>query len=152
VPGRYYEDFEVDQEFVHSVARTVTETDNILNTSMTMNVAPVHLDAEYNKSTIHGQRLVPSLYTLGLVVGISAPDLDLGTTKGDLGYETVTFPHPVFHGDTLRVESTVMKKRESKSHPDAGIVWFEHRGINQRDEIVTTCQRVAMIFKRPTTD
>ncbi len=147
--GLWYEEMEIGAEFKHAFTRTVTEMDNVLFTSLTMNVQPLHLDEEFAKSTIHGHRLVNSLFTMALIGGMIVPELTFGTTAGNLGYESITFPKPVFHGDTLRAESTILDKRESSSRPDMGIVWFEHRGLNQRDEIVHTCRRTGMILKRP---
>lgn len=150
--GLWFEEMEEGAEFRHALTRTVTEMDNVLFTSLTMNVQPLHLDEEFAKGTIHGRRVVNSLFTMALIGGMTVPDLTFGTTAGNLGYEEVTFPHPVFHGDTLRAESTILRKRESASRPDMGIVWFEHRGRNQRNELVHTCRRTGMILKRPAAD
>lgn len=147
--GLYYEEMEVGMVIRHPFTRTVTEMDNILFTSITMNPAPIHLDDEHAKTTIHGQRLMNSLYTAGLIGGMTVLETTFGTTLGNLGYEKMTFPNPVFHGDTLRAETTIVNKRESKSRPDAGIVWFEHRGYNQRNELVHYAHRSGMILKRP---
>ena len=133
---------------VHAAGRTVTEMDNVLFSCLTMNPQPLHLDAEFAKSTEFGRQLVNSLFTLGLVIGISVPDTTLGTTIANLGMSDVRFPSPVFHGDTVRVETTVVSKRESKSRADAGIVEFEHRGINQRGEAVCICRRAAFMKRR----
>src|SRR5215211_4191340 len=130
--GLYFEQFEVEQVFRHDVRRTATETDNVLFTAMTHNPAAIHLDVEYAKGTEFGRPLMNSVFTLGLVVGISVGDTTLGTTVGNLGWDEVRFPKPVFHGDTIRVESEVLEVRESRSRPDNGIVIFAHRGINQR--------------------
>ena len=140
-------------EVKHSFTRTVTEMDNVLFTSLTMNVAPIHLDEEYSRENLpQGQRLFNSLYIAALVGGMIVPELTYQTTIGNLGYEKMTFPAPVFHGDTIRAESTILKKRESKSRTDAGIVWFEHRGYNQRDELIHLCHRTGMISRnRPRT-
>ena len=143
--GLHYEQFEVGYTFNHAAGRTVTEMDNVLFSSLTMNPQPLHLDAEFAKSTEFGRPLVNSLFTLGLVIGLTVYDLTLGTTLGNLGMEATEFPAPVRHGDTLRVETTVLTKRESKSRADAGIVEFEHRGINQRGEIVCVCRRSAFM-------
>jgi len=143
--GIYYEDFEVGHTFKHVAGRTVTEMDNVLFSCLTMNPQPLHLDAEFSKSTEFGRQLVNSLFTLGLVIGISVADTTLGTTIANLGMSDVKFPSPVFHGDTVRVETTVVSKRESKSRADAGIVEFEHRGINQRGEVVCVCRRSAFM-------
>ena len=147
--GKYFEELDVGQRFEHQPGRTVTETDNLLFTALTLNPQPLHLDAEFAKSTIHGQILVNSIFTLGLVVGLSVGDTTLGTTLGNLGFEKTTFPNPVFIGDTIRVTSTVIDRRASRSKPDRGIVTFEHVGTNQRGQIVCSCQRGAMMMRRP---
>jgi acyl dehydratase len=147
--GLYYEEFEVGKVYKHALTRTVTEADNVLFTSLTMNVAPIHLDEEHAKSTIHGQRLVNSLLTLALVNAYQVPELTMGTTLGNLGYEEIRFPNPVFHGDTLRSETTILDKRLSQSRDDSGIVFFEHVGYNQRDEVVCTCKRAGLMMKLP---
>ncbi|MXY52742.1 MAG: MaoC family dehydratase [Gammaproteobacteria bacterium] len=146
--GRYYEELEVGMEFAHEPARTVTETDNLLFTTLTLNPQPLHLDAEFARASIYGQILVNSIFTLGLVVGLSVGDTTLGTTLGNLGFERTTFPNPVFIGDTIRVSSKVVARRESRSKPDRGIVTFEHTGLNQRGETVCSCVRLAMMAKR----
>lgn len=146
--GLYYEDFEPGHTFKHALTRTVTEMDNTLFSLMTMNPQPLHLDAEFSASTEFGQRLVNSLFTLGLVIGMTVVDTTLGTTIANLGMSDVTFPKPVFHGDTLHVESKVLSKRPNQSRPDAGIVELEHRGINQRGEVVCICRRSAFMNKR----
>jgi acyl dehydratase len=149
VPGLYYEELEPGLVIEHATRRTVTETDNILFCSMTHNLAPLHLDEEYSKTTIFGQRLVNSLFILGLVTGITVPDTTQGTTLGNLGFENVKFPKPVFHGDTIRVRTEIVSKRESAKRTDSGIVFFRHFGINQRDEIVCECNRAGLMLKRP---
>jgi acyl dehydratase len=146
--GLYYEEFHVGQEFVHAWTRTVTETDNVLFTSMTMNVQPLHLDAEFAAKTEFGKPLVNSIFTLGLMVGITVNDTTIGTTVGNLGFSDVKFPKPVFAGDTLRVRTKVLAMRESRSRPDVGIVDFEHTCWNQRDELVAICRRQAMMRKK----
>jgi len=147
--GLWFEDFVVGAEFKHEWSRTVTETDTVLYCSITMNPSPLHLDAHYMADSIFGQRLVPSIYTAGLVGGMIVHDLTLGTTIGNLGYTKFDFPKPVFHGDTIRAETTILDKRESKSRTDSGIVFFEHRGINQRDEIVHIAHRAGLMMLRP---
>jgi acyl dehydratase len=147
--GRYFEEFRLGQTFVHEVRRTVTDMDNILFSTLTHNPAAIHLDAEYAKTTEFGRPLMNSIFTLGLVVGLSVIDTTFGTTVGNLGWEEVKFPGPVFSGDTLRAESVVVGIRESKSRPTQGIVTFEHRGFNQRDEEVCYCRRVALMMRRP---
>jgi acyl dehydratase len=148
MPGLYFEEFEDGMVIEHQTRRTVSESDNILFCAMTLNLAPLHLDAEYAKDSIYGQRIVNSLYTLGLVTGISMQDTTQGTTMGNLGFSEVKFPKPLFHGDTVRVRTEIIEKRESKSRPDAGIVTFRHYGINQRDDIVCDCTRAGLMFKR----
>ena len=147
--GKYFEELVVGSTFQHEPGRTVTETDNLLFTALTLNPQPLHLDAEFAKRSIHGQILVNSIFTLGLVVGLSVGDTTLGTTLGNLGFDKTTFPNPVFIGDTIRVASTVIARRESRTKPDRGIVTFEHTGTNQRGEIVCSCQRGAMMMRRP---
>jgi len=148
MPGKYFEELEVGATFEHQPGRTVTETDNLLFTALTLNPQPLHLDAEFAADTQHGQILVNSIFTLGLVVGLSVGDTTLGTTLGNLGFEKTKFPNPVFIGDTIRVQTTVVDKRESRSKPDRGVVTFEHQGINQRGEVVCSCTRGAMMMRR----
>jgi acyl dehydratase len=148
--GLYYEEFEVGRTYEHAFRRTITEMDNVMFTSLTMNVQPLHLDEEFAKTTIHGQRLVNSLFTLALVNAYQVPELTMGTTLGNLGYEEVRFPNPVFHGDTLRGKTTILGKRLSKSRTDSGIVFFEHVGYNQRDQVVCTCKRSGLMMLAPT--
>ena len=147
--GLYYEQFEVGQLFDHALRRTVTEADNVFFTAMTHNPAALHLDAEAMKHSEFGQRIVNSCLTLSLMVGISVGDTTLGTTIANLGWNDVVFPRPVFHGDTLRIETEVKDKRESRSRPNAGIVTFEHRAYNQRDELVARCTRLGLMLKVP---
>jgi acyl dehydratase len=148
--GQYYEQLEVGRVFQHAIRRTVTEMDNVLFSALTHNPAAIHLDEEYcREHTEFGQRIVNSAFTLGLVVGISVGDTTLGTTVGNLGMEEIRFPLPVFHGDTLHVESQVISRRESASRPNAGLVVFEHRGYNQRNELVATIRRTALMLKKP---
>ncbi len=148
--GLFFEELTVGKIFRHPIRRTVTEADNVFFSALTHNPAALHLDEEYCKEhTEFGQRIVNSAFTLGLVVGISVGDTTLGTTVGNLGWDDVRFPLPVFHGDTIHVESEVIEQRESRSRPKNGIVIFEHRGYNQRNEIVMTCKRTALMLKRP---
>ncbi len=149
MPGMYFEEFEPGSVIEHATRRTVTEADNMLFCSMTLNLAPLHIDAEYAKTTIYGERLVNSLFILGLITGITVPDTTQGTTLGNLGFEQVTFPKPVFHGDTIGVRTEIVSKRESKSRADSGIVHFRHYGVNQRGEIVCDCRRAGLMLKRP---
>jgi len=148
VTGKYFEQLEVGAVFEHLPHRTVTETDNLLFTTMTHNPQPLHLDAEFAATTEHGKILVNSYFTLALAVGLSVGDTTLGTTIGNLGMENVEFPNPVFIGDTLRVRTRIVDKRESKSKPDRGIVWFEHIALNQRDEVVCECRRKGMMIRQ----
>jgi len=147
--GKYFEEFEIGQNFVHEIRCTVTDADNILFSALTYNPAAIHIDHEYCKTTEFGRPLINSIFTLGLIVGLSVQDTTLGTTVVNLGWEEVKFPKPVFAGDTIRAESKVVQLRESKSRPDQGIVTFEHVGFNQRNEIVATCRRVALMLRRP---
>ena len=146
--GLFYEEFEVEMEFNHSLTRTVTEADNLLFCAMTHNPQPLHLDEEFSKDTESGQRIVNSLFTLGLVIGVSVNDTTLGTTIANLGMTDVRFVTPVFHGDTVRSVTRVKEMRESKSSPNAGLVVFEHIGYNQRDEEVAYCIRTAFMRKK----
>jgi len=147
--GRWFEEFSEGEVIGHAIRRTVTETDNVLYTTMTMNPAAIHLDHDYSSRTEFGKPLVNSLFTLGLVVGLTVGDTTLGTTVGNLGFEEVRFPKPVFHGDTIRAQTEVVTKRESRSRPTQGIVTFIHRGLNQRDEVVCECKRLALMMKAP---
>jgi acyl dehydratase len=149
MPGKYFEELEVGAVFPHQPGRTVTETDNLLFSTMSLNMQPLHLDAEFAKETQFGQILVNSLFTLSLVIGVSVQDTTLGTTIGNLGFEETRFPNPVFIGDTLYAETEVTDKRESKSKPDRGIVTFTHTGRNQRGDVVCTCVRNGLMKKRP---
>ncbi len=149
MPGLYFEEFSVGQIFDHSIRRTVTEADNVQLTTMTHNPAALHLDAEYMKTTEFGERIVNSCLTLALMVGISVNDTTHGTTVANLGWDEVRFPKPVFHGDTLRIESEVLELRDSKSRPENGIVIFAHRAFNQNDELVGHCKRSALMLKKP---
>ena len=147
--GLYFEEFTVGRVFEHPWTRTVTEMDNVLYSSLTMNVQPLHIDEEFASKTEFGQRIVNSLFTLGLMIGITVNDTTLGTTVANLGMTDVRFPKPVFHGDTLHVRTKVLSLRESKSRPNAGIVIWEHRSFNQRDELVCKCSRSALLLKKP---
>ena len=148
MPGLYYEQFSDGQVFEHPWTRTITESDNVLFSSMTMNPAKLHLDAAYSATTEFGQPIVNSLFTLGLMIGMSVNDTTYGTTVANLGMDEVRFPKPVFHGDTLRVRTTVLSKRASKSRPGQGIIEFRHEALNQRDEIVASCRRSALMLGR----
>ena len=149
MPGLYYDEFSIGQTIEHPIRRTITETDNVLLTTMTHNPAALHLDAEYMKGTEFGQPIVNSCLTLSLMVGISVNDTTHGTAVANLGWDEVRFPKPLFHGDTIRIETEVLEMRESKSRPDNGIVVFEHRAYNQNDELVGVCKRSALLNKQP---
>ena len=149
MPGRYFEEFEVGQTFDHPIRRTVTETDNLLFSTLTHNPAALHLDAEYAKTTEFGQILVNSLFTLSLVVGISVNETTLGTTVANLGFGEARFPKPVFIGDTLTVRTEVKALRLSKSRPGQGVVTFEHSAVNQRGETVVVAERAALMLAKP---
>ncbi|HKL61736.1 MAG TPA: MaoC family dehydratase [Woeseiaceae bacterium] len=149
MPGLYFEEFTVGQRFDHPIRRTITEADNVFFTALTHNPAAIHLDAEYCKGTEFGRPLVNSALTLGFMVGISVNDTTHGTTVANLGWDEVRFPHPLFHGDTLRVESEVLEVRESRSRPGNGIVVFAHRAFNQDDVLVGSCRRSALMLRKP---
>jgi acyl dehydratase len=149
MPGLFYEQFTVGMTFDHPWSRTITEADNTLFSLMTMNPQPLHLDAEASARTEFGQRLVNSLFTLGLMVGMSVNDTTFGTTIANLGFTDVRFPKPVFHGDTIKVKTTVESLRESRSRPDAGVLVLRHSAFNQRGEEVATCLRTVFVKRRP---
>lgn len=150
VSGKWFEELPVGLVVTHAVTRTVTEADNTLFSTLTMNPQPLHLDEEYAAGTEFGTRLVNSLFTLGLLIGITVYETTLGTTVANLGFEEVAFPAPVRAGDTLRAVTEVLAARPSGSRPDCGIVTFEHRGLNQRGELVARCRRAALMHRRPT--
>lgn len=145
--GLYFDQFSVGQTFQHTIRRTITEADNVWFSALTHNPAPLHIDAEYMKSTEFGKPIVNSCLTLGFMVGISVGDTTVGTTVANLGWDEVRFPHPLFHGDTIHVETEVLQMRESKSRPDNGIVTFAHRAYNQNDQLVGECKRSALMLK-----
>jgi acyl dehydratase len=147
--GLYFEEFSVGRVFDHPIRRTITEADNVFFTTMTHNPAALHLDAEYMKSTEFGKPLVNSCLTLGFMVGISVNDTTHGTTVANLGWDEVRFPAPLFHGDTIRVETEVLSVRASRSRPTNGIVVFAHRAYNQRDQLVGECKRSALMLRKP---
>ena len=149
MPGVWFDEMHVGQLFEHPIRRTVTEMDNVLFTSLTHNPALLHLDEEYMKGTEFGARIVNSVYTLGLMVGVSVGDTTLGTAVANLGWDEVRFPKPVYHGDTLRITTEVIELRDSKSRHDAGIVTFLHKAFNQRDELVASCKRSGLQRKKP---
>jgi acyl dehydratase len=151
--GLYFEAFYVGQVFQHSIRRTVSEMDNVMFSALTHNPAALHLDEEYCKHhTEFGQRIVNSVFTLGLIVGVSVGDTTLGTTVANLGWDEVRFPKPLFHGDTVRVETEVLELRESQSRPRNGIVIFAHRGYNQHNVLIASCKRSALMLKTPLAD
>jgi len=148
--GLYFEEFFIGQTFNHAIRRTVSEMDNVMFSALTHNPAALHLDEEYCKNhTEYGQRIVNSVFTLGLIVGVSVGDTTLGTTVANLGWDEVRFPKPLFHGDTVHVETEVLELRESKSRPQNGIVIFEHRGYNQHNVLVASCKRSALMLRKP---
>jgi acyl dehydratase len=147
--GLWFEQFVVGQRFTHEIRRTVTDMDNMLFSSLTFNPAALHIDHAYAATTEFGRPLMNSLFTLGLVIGLSVQDTTFGTTVANLGMTDTTFPKPVFAGDTIRSETTVTQVRPSKSRPGQGIVTFEHIGLNQRDEIVCQTTRAALMMAKP---
>lgn len=147
--GLWFDQFEVGQVFRHEIRRTVTEADNIWFSAMTYNPAQLHIDYDYAAKTEFGQPLVNSIFTLGLVIGLSIQDTTLGTTVANLGMTETVFPKPVFAGDTIRSETTVKALRDSKSRPEQGILTMEHVGLNQRDEVVCRTIRNALMLRRP---
>ena len=148
MPGLYYEDCEVGAVLRHALRRTVTEADNVLFSALTHNVSPLHLDEEYMRNSEFGGRIVNSCFTLSLMTGVSVGDTTAGTAIANLGWEEARFPKPVFHGDTLRIETELLDKRESGSRPDAGIVTLAHRAYNQNEELVGHCRRAVLLRKR----
>jgi acyl dehydratase len=146
--GRFFDEWQVGDVIAHAVTRTVTETDNVLVSALTHNPQPMHLDHEVAAQSEFGKPLVNSIYTFGLMVGVSVSDTTLGTLVANLGYDRLVFPAPVFVGDTLRSESECIELRPSKSRPNAGIVTWEHRSFNQRGELVCKCSRSALLLKK----
>ena len=149
MPGKYYDDLEPGMTFKQETARTISEADNMLFCSLTLNNQPLHINEDFASKTQFGQRIVNGLLTMSLIVGISVNELTLGTIVANLGYENVSHPHPVYHGDTIYVETTVVARRESKSRPDCGIVTLKHTGRNQSGTIVCEVTRSALFLKRP---
>lgn len=147
--GLWFDELAVGQRFEHAIRRTVTETDNLLFTTLSHNPAQLHLDAEYMKDSDYGQVLVNSCFTLSLMVGVSVGDTTLGTAVANLGWDEVRFPGPVFIGDTLNIVTEVIELRDSKSRPDAGIVTFRHEAYNQRGELVASCKRSGLQRRKP---
>ncbi|OGQ67639.1 MAG: dehydratase [Deltaproteobacteria bacterium RIFCSPLOWO2_12_55_13] len=149
MPGKFYEDIEVGQRIQHANGRTVTEMDNVLFCALTMNTQPLHLNEEFAAGTQFGQRIVNGLYTMGLVVGLTVGELSEGTIVANLAYDKVVHPNPVFHGDTISVETEVLEKRESRSNPDRGLVRFRHIGRKQDGTVVVEVERTTLFLKRP---
>jgi acyl dehydratase len=147
--ARWFDEWHVGDRIAHEIRRTVTETDNLLFSTMTHNPQPLHIDVEAAKASEFGQILVNGTFTFALMIGLSVADTTLGTLVANLGYDQVVMPKPVFIGDTIRVETDVVSLRESRSRPNAGIVTFQHRAINQRDEVVCQCSRSALIKRKP---
>ena len=146
----YFDEMQVGQLFSHQLRRTITEADNVFFSALTHNPALLHLDEEYCRTeTEFGQRLVNSAFTLGLMVGISVGDTTLGRAVANLGWDEVRFPKPLFHGDTIRVETEIVELRDSRSRPNCGIVTFLHRAYNQKGELVASCKRMGLQLKRP---
>ena len=152
MPGKYYEELDVGAIIKHSVGRTITEMDNVLFSTLTMNPQPLHLNEDFARNTQFGRRIVNGIFTLGLAVGLTVAELTEGTLVANLGYKSVNHPRPMFHGDTLYVETEVISKRESKSKPDRGIVRFKHIGRNQDGTIVLEFERTALMLKRQTSN
>lgn len=148
MPGKHFDDLQISQVIKHSNGRTVTEMDNVLFSALTMNTQPLHLNEDFASKTEFGQRIVNGLFTLALATGLTVADLTEGTIVANLGYENVRHPHPMFHGDTLYVETEVVDKRESRSRPNAGIVRFRHTGRNQHGVVVLEFERTALMLKR----
>ena len=148
MPGRHLEEFVVGEVILHEITRTITETDNILFCSLTMNPQPLHIDYEFAGKSMHKRPLVNGMFTLSLMMGLTVTQTTLGTTEGNLGFEMIEFPTPVFYGDTVRIETEVLETRPSKSRPNLGIVRFEHRAINQDGKIVVRCRRSGLIRRK----
>lgn len=147
--GKYFEDLEPGQRFKHSIGRTITETDNVMFCAMTMNTQPLHLNEDFASKTQFGRRIVNGIFTMGLAVGLTVTELTEGTIVANLSYDRVAHPKPMFHGDTLYVETEVLEKRPSTSRKDRGIVRLLHRGLNQSGEIVVEIERTVMFLTRP---
>lgn len=147
--GKYFEELEVGMNFKHSAGRTITEMDNVLFSSLTMNPQPLHVNEEFAANTEFGQRIVNGVLTLGLVIGLTVSELSEGTIIANLSYDKVVYPNPTFHNDTVYAETEVLAKRESKSRPNAGIVKFKHRGRKSDGTIIVEFERSAMFLKRP---
>lgn len=150
--GKYFEELEVGMKMRHALGRTITEMDNVLFSTMTMNPQPLHLNEDYASKTQFGQRIVNGIFTLGVVIGLTVPELTEGTIIANLGYEKVNHPKPVFHGDTIYVETEILSKRESQSNPDRGVIQLKHYGKNQHGEVVCEVERAVLFLKRPQKD
>ena len=146
--GLFYEELTVGLKIEHAIRRTITEMDNTLYSALTYNCAPLHIDAEYSKNSIFGQRIVNSMFLLGLVTGVTVIDTTIGTTLGNLGFEEIKFPAPVFHGDTIHVVTEILDRRESKKREDSGIVFFKHVAFNQSEKTVCEMKRAGLMLKR----
>ena len=146
--GKYFEDFEVGARFKHTRGRTITEMDNVLFCALTMNDQPLHINEDFASRTQFGKRIVNGIFTMGLVVGLTVGELSEGTIVANLGYDHVVHPNPVFHGDTIYVESEVLEKRESKSRPDCGIIRLKHTGRKQDGTMVIELERTTLFLKR----
>jgi acyl dehydratase len=149
MPGRYFDEWQIGDKVAHAITRTVTETDNVLISALTHNSQPMHLDHEVAAASEFGKPLVNSVFTFGLMIGVSVADTTLGTLVANLGYDALKFPNPVFAGDTLRSETECIAVRGSNSRPNAGIVTWAHRSFNQRNELVCECTRTALLLKKP---
>lgn len=152
MPGKYFEDMEIGMTLRHSLGRTVTEMDNVLFSTLTMNPQPLHLNEDFASKTQFGQRIVNGIFTLGVVIGLTVSELTEGTIIANLGYEKVRHPKPVYHGDTIYVETEVLSKRESQSQPDRGIITLRHLGKNQHGDVVCEVERSVLFLKRPKGD
>jgi len=152
MPGKYFEEFVVGDVIRHETTRTITEVDNILFSTMSMNPQPLHLDYHFAEQSMHGKPLVNGMFTFALMMGLTVNETTLGTTEGNLGFENVQFPSPVFYGDTIRVETEVLAVRRSNSRPHLGIVKFRHSAVNQRGETVVTCERAGLMRCREHTE
>ena len=145
--GRYFDRWTLGDAIEHEIRRTVTETDNLLFSVMTHNPQPLHIDAEAARASEFGRILVNGTFTFALMVGLSVGETTLGTLVANLGYDKLVMPRPVFIGDTMRATSEVIELKESRSRPTAGIVTFSHELINQRDEVVCSCTRSALLHR-----
>ena len=149
MPGKYFNDLEEGMNIHHSLGRTITETDNVLFNALTMNTQPLHLNEDFSSKTQFGKRIVNGILTLGVVIGLTVNELTAGTIVANLGYEKVEHPKPVFHGDTIYVETQVLEKRASRSKPDRGIVKLKHLGKNQRGDVVCEVELTVLFLKHP---